>query len=80
MRDADPGWLREVGVERKLGSEAGLVRRTRGRGRGVQLVPAAAEAKTTVPPGPGDAAVGRETLFANEKTVSWQTPPVASGF
>lgn len=54
---------------------------TRGRGRSVQLVSAAAEAEaTTAPPGQGDAAVGHETLLANEETVSWQTPPVASRF
>ena len=59
---------------------AGLVRQTLGRARGAELVPAAAEAKATAPPGPGDGAVGRETLLAKEKTVSWQTPPAASGF
>ncbi|CAI9161836.1 unnamed protein product [Rangifer tarandus platyrhynchus] len=32
-------------------------------------MPAAAEAKATLPPGPGDAGVGRETLLAKEKTV-----------
>ena len=62
------------------GPRAGLVRQTLGRARGAELVPAAAEARATAPPGPGDAAVGRETLLAKEKTVSWQTPPAASGF
>lgn len=50
------------------GSPAGLVRQTLGRARGAELVPAAAEAKATAPPGPGDGAVGRETLLAKEKT------------
>lgn len=34
--------------------------------------------RATGPPGPGDAAVGRETLLANEETVSRQTLPAAS--
>lgn len=58
-----------------------MATRGRERGRSVQLVSAAAEAgATTAPPGQGDAAVGHETLLANEETVSWQTPPVASRF
>lgn len=80
LRDADPGRLRGVGVRLRLDSGPGHVRRAQGRGRGVQLVPAAAVAKATVPPGQGDAAVGRETLLAKEETVSWQMPPAASGF
>lgn len=77
LRDADPGRLRGVGVWLQLGP--GLASCV-GRARGAELVPAAAEARATAPPGPGDAAVGRETLLAKEKTVSWQTPPAASGF
>lgn len=49
-------------------------------GRRARLVPVAAKAGTAVPPGPGDAAVGRETLLASEGTVSRQAPPATSRF